>query len=78
MWVAPAAAETRVLSDGEQPVLQQFLIKHDILKAPDAAQGISPAHAMDYHEVSPYPAHNRIWSFEKQGYVLITVGQHRR
>lgn len=75
---AASANSIQTLSKGEQPILQQFLTKHGILKAPGVKEGVSPVNAMDYQEVSPYPAHNRVWSFEKRGYVLRTAGKHRR
>lgn len=69
-------ANTQTLSKGEQPVLQTFLTDHGILNAPGGPKGASPVYAKDYQEALPYPAHDRVWSHEKQGYVLRTVGGH--
>lgn len=67
-----ASAEPQVIEKGRQPVLQEFLTKHGILNAPNEPKGASPIYAKDYNEVSPYPAHDRVWSFERGGYVLAT------
>lgn len=67
-----ALAERGVIEKGKQPVLQEFLTKHGILNPPNGPKGASPVYAKDYNEVSPYPAHDRVWSHERGGYVLAT------
>ena len=77
MLAAPSFADsTQTLTKGEQPVVQKFLTQHGILNAPGAPKGVSPVYAKDYQEAVPYPSHDRIWSFEKKGYVLRTAGGH--
>lgn len=69
---ALASAEPQVIEKGRQPVVQEFLTKHGILNPPHGPKGASPIYAKDYNEVSAYPAHDRVWSFEHGGYVLAT------